>query len=402
MVTGRIRQKRQYYHMVIKGENFKDKNISTGVKAEKPKDFDTARKMLDKVEIVFDESKMEESIAVINSHISEGTFLTTNPLSISKEIKEYGAQHNTDDITDMYYADYILYWVKIIRDSVTVSTYSGYNSKALLISDYFKAHGNPLVHELTKKQIQDYMTYLKDVRGNSAKTMLHHRGLITTSLNYIEDELEKMPTRNISIPKKKKPKHFIRTAEELKVIIECALMEEDYTLAWAIYAGGFLSYRREESMGASWSFIDLDKGLISVYWVITQSYIKGEGTVIDIKEEGKTRDSERTHLLDDFGKKLLVAIKEKQEYYKQIIGKSYNHQYDHFVMTDELGNLIRPDKISKSYTAIQTKMGYAKDEIQSIKDLRHSCASDLNSRGRTLKDIQDYLGHSNTQITSST
>ena len=75
MVTGRLRQKRQYYHMVLKGENFKDNNISTGIEAKNDKSFEMAKQMLDKAIMVFDESKLNESVAVINDHISNGTLL---------------------------------------------------------------------------------------------------------------------------------------------------------------------------------------------------------------------------------------------------------------------------------------------------------------------------------------
>ena len=85
-----------------------------------------------------------------------------------------------------------------------------------------------------------------------------------------------------------------------------------------------------------------------------------------------------------------------QEYYMSIFKESYNKQFKDFVCVDEMGNLRKPDYVSHKFKEILKKNGLRKIRFH---DLRHSCATLLLKKGISLREIQDWLGHSSSKTT---
>lgn len=63
------------------------------------------------------------------------------------------------------------------------------------------------------------------------------------------------------------------------------------------------------------------------------------------------------------------------------------------------GKPYDPDYITSKFNKTLIKYNL---KIIRFHDLRHSCASLLNSMGFTLKDIQEWLGHADIQTTANT
>ena len=63
----------------------------------------------------------------------------------------------------------------------------------------------------------------------------------------------------------------------------------------------------------------------------------------------------------------------------------------------KIGNIFHPDTISRQFKEILKAAGLR--EIR-FHDLRHSCASLLLSRGAAMKEIQEWMGHSNISTTA--
>ena len=91
-------------------------------------------------------------------------------------------------------------------------------------------------------------------------------------------------------------------------------------------------------------------------------------------------------------------VKAAQEVNKKVCGNCYNYEYDGYVFVDELGNLMRPDYLTSYFPQFIQKHGCKRMRFH---DLRHSCASLLLANGVPLKQIQEWLGHSDFSTTAN-
>ena len=69
----------------------------------------------------------------------------------------------------------------------------------------------------------------------------------------------------------------------------------------------------------------------------------------------------------------------------------FKKEYTDYICVDDLGVLLKPDFLSRHLQIILKK-----NNLKHIRyhDLRRSCASLLIANGVSLKEIQDWLGHS--------
>ena len=114
------------------------------------------------------------------------------------------------------------------------------------------------------------------------------------------------------------------------------------------------------------------------------------------KSKTKNKSSYRTLPLFKEIEELLLYTRKMQEYYMSIFKESYNKQFKDFVCVDEMGNLRKPDYVSHKFKEILKKNGLRKIRFH---DLRHSCATLLLKKGISLREIQDWLGHSSSKTT---
>ena len=107
---------------------------------------------------------------------------------------------------DMLFADYMLYWLRIIKPDVELVTYSGYKSNIEnRIVPYFKTVKIKL-GELKATDIQEFYTYCRTELGVSNNTVIHYHANISAALNYA---FEKDLIMVNPIAKVKRPKHIV-------------------------------------------------------------------------------------------------------------------------------------------------------------------------------------------------
>ena len=112
----------------------------------------------------------------------------------------------------------------------------------------------------------------------------------------------------------------------------------------------------------------------------------------------KTKSSMPTlPLVPQFREKLL-AVKEQQEENKRLCGRSYCKDYLGYVCVDEMGDLIKPGYVTTAFPILLEQNGLRKIRFH---DLRHSCASLLLDNGVSMKQIQEWLGHSDFSTTAN-
>ena len=112
----------------------------------------------------------------------------------------------------------------------------------------------------------------------------------------------------------------------------------------------------------------------------------------------KTKSSMRTLPLVPVFKEKLLKLKEQQEEYKRVCGRCYNKKYLEYICVDEMGTLISPHYLTASFPKLLEK-----NNLRHIRfhDLRHSCASLLLANGVPMKQIQEWLGHSDFSTTAN-
>ena len=97
--------------------------------------------------------------------------------------------------------------------------------------------------------------------------------------------------------------------------------------------------------------------------------------------------------------KALLKWKARIQDNKDYFGKAYNYKYNDYIFVHETGDLMYPDYLSHAFCKL-----LAKKNLRHIRlhDLRHSCASLLLAKGIPMKEIQDWLGHSDFNVTANT
>ncbi len=81
-----------------------------------------------------------------------------------------------------------------------------------------------------------------------------------------------------------------------------------------------------------------------------------------------------------------------------VCGKCYNKEYCDYICVDEIGNLIKPDYLTQAFPQFLESHGLRRIRFH---DLRHSCASLLLANGVPMKQIQEWLGHSDFATTAN-
>ena len=96
--------------------------------------------------------------------------------------------------------------------------------------------------------------------------------------------------------------------------------------------------------------------------------------------------------------KRLLETKKKQAENRRKCTNAYSKEYTDYICVYDLVVLLKPDFLSRHLQVILTK-----NNLKHIRyhDLRHSCASLLIANGVSLKEIQDWLGHSDYGTTAN-
>ena len=116
------------------------------------------------------------------------------------------------------------------------------------------------------------------------------------------------------------------------------------------------------------------------------------------RDTTKTKSSLRTLPLVPAFRDKLLEVMERQKEYKRLCGKCYNKEYLEYICVDEMGNLVSPHYLTATFPKLLEKNGLRRIRFH---DLRHSCASLLLANGVPMKQIQEWLGHSDFSTTAN-
>lgn len=299
----------------------------------------------------------------------------------------------------MKFSDYMLEWLSIKRSMLEVSTYEAYCIYVTKhIIPYF---ADAQLEDLKPMAVQRYISdKLENGRcdgngGLSRASVRKHIQVIREALdNAVRFEyIEKNPAALVVLPRKKRgekdPEVFLEI-EEAKSLLSALDGKRIYPLVLITLLYGL---RRSEVLGLTWSSVDFDEDLIYINNTIVKNI-----TIIE-KKTTKNDTSRRKFYLFPEVKAELLKVRAAQEGYRrfrELAGVPY-HESD-YCFTWEDGRLYRPDYIYRRFQNDLKNIGFKKMRFH---DLRHSTASILFDRGWDIKDVQEWLGHADSSITSN-
>ena len=373
MVTGHLREKNGYYHIVL---NYVDghgkrhtpsKSTGLPVKGNKKR----AEKML------MDARAAQEA-------------------ELEAKVTEQSAENTSASLIP--FTEFLLDWLEMTKKNVEETTYGAYamGIKNKIIPYFEEHHPGLALCEVTPKHIQDYYTYELTVRGVSANTVIHRHANIRKALQqaFKLGLIDSNPADRIERPKKEKFVGSFYEEDELNHLFEVVRGDP---IELGVILGAFYGLRRSEAVGLKWDAIDFKKKTITIRHTVTQVTIDGKSKIIQ-KDRTKTKSSYRSLPLVPPFEELLHRLKAKQEQNRKLCGRAYCTKYTDYIYVNEIGELVKQGYLTQRFPYILEKNGLRKIRYH---DLQHSCASLLYANGVSLKEIQEWLGHSDIATTSN-
>jgi len=366
MVAGHLRETRGYYHVVL---SYNDKygkrhtpQKSTGLPVKGNKK---------RAEALLREAQRE----------------------LEQELKE-----PVDAPSAILFTQFMLDWLDMMRDNVEVTTLASYSICVKnKIVPYFKANYPKLkLREVTPKHIQDYYSYELRECGVKTNTVIHRHANIRKALQYAFKTglIKNNPADKVDRPKKNQFVGSFYNEKELEQLFEVV---KDDPIELGVILAAFYGLRRSEVCGLKWDAIDFDKKTLTIQHVVTQMCVDGKSTLIQ-KDRTKTKSSHRTLPLVAPFEKLLRELKAKQEANRKLCGSAYCKQDAEYIYVNDLGELVKPGYLTQHFPLLLKKHNMRPIRFH---DLRHSCASLLHANGVSMKEIQEWLGHSDISTTAN-
>ena len=296
--------------------------------------------------------------------------------------------------SNMLFADYLDQWLEIVRARIKPATFGSYQGMVKsTIGPYFRKKELTL-KELEARHIQQFYTEkLKTVTPNS---VIHYHAVIYQALKYAmkTDMVPQNVAMKVDRPRKNSFQPTFLDAEQMQKLFEIV---KGTRLELPVLVAAFYGLRRGEVCGLKWDAIDFERGTITIRHTVTSLQVDGK-TKMYAQDSAKTKSSMRTLPLVGSFAEYFKEVKAAQEVNKKVCGNCYNYEYDGYVFVDELGNLMRPDYLTSYFPQYIQNHGCKRMRFH---DLRHSCASLLLANGVPLKQIQEWLGHSDFSTTAN-
>jgi len=294
------------------------------------------------------------------------------------------------------FTDFLASWLEMMKSCVEQTTFASYQSTVQRrIIPYFQ----PLqlrLDEIQPKHIQTYYTYLLSDQLVSANTVKHHHANIRKALQYAlkTDLIVSNPADKVELPKINKFVGSFYSKEEVSLLFAAV---NGTKIELAVHLAVFYGLRRSEVCGLKWENVDFHTNCFTVADTVAQAYLDGH-TVIVQKSRPKNQSSNRTYPLAPQHREMLERLRAQQAVNQKTCGRSYCKDFLAYVNVNEMGTLISANYISQQFQNTLQKHGLRKIRFH---DLRHTCASLLLANGVGMKEIQDWLGHSDYSTTAN-
>ncbi len=299
-----------------------------------------------------------------------------------------------DEADDVLFTDFLEAWLRVAKNTVKLTTYASYvgliNSA---IAPYFKSRGI-MLRGLTPQHIQDF--YTDRLEYVSASTVIHYHAIIHRALKYaVKMELIPMnPSDRVERPKKNKFIGSFYSSDEVNQLFQIC---EGHPLEVPIKIGAFYGLRRSEILGLKWNAIDFDANTITIQHTVTTCNLDGKSIEV-VSDSAKSEASMRTLPLVAEFRELLLRERVEQENNRRLCGRSYCTEHLGYICVNPLGERLKPNYVSNGFRTLLEKNNL---RVIRFHDLRHSCASLLLANRVPMKQIQEWLGHSDFSTTAN-
>ena len=296
--------------------------------------------------------------------------------------------------SDVTFADYVRYWLQQAKRRVDEVTYQGYETLAVgHILPYFDKSGIKL-QDITRAHLQAYIDEKaangrKDGKGGLSARSLHlHKNILNQTLTEaVRNELlTGNPCQYVDLPTSERFQASYYTATQLQTLMDAI---EGEPIAPLVKIDIFYGLRRSEILGLKWDCIDFERRTVTIKHTVSKV------TKVVAKDKTKNNSSRRSFPLLQGACEIFLQLKAEEEEKRKLMGKAY-HDNDYVFKWPD-GHPFSPDYVSKRFAKL-----LAKYELPHIRfhELRHSCASFLINSGYTLKDVQEWMGHSDIKMTA--
>ena len=297
--------------------------------------------------------------------------------------------------SDVKFSDYVRIWMDQIARKVDEVTMQGYKTLADgHILPYFDDTGIAL-SDVDYKVIQRYIdvkhkTGRMDGKGGlSPRSLKLHKNIINQTLNLaVQNKLLPVnPCQFVVLPQAVRYESTFYTDKQLKALF--AALKDDPLLP-LVKITALYGLRRSELLGLQWDSIDFDGKTMTIRHTVSKV------TEVVAKDKTKNASSRRTFPLTPEALEIFRAAKCQEQQNRIAFGREYQQNSYVFKWAD--GHTYSPDYVSHRFNDLLKK--HSLPHIR-FHELRHSCASMLIAMGWTLKDVQEWLGHSDIKMTAN-
>jgi len=189
----------------------------------------------------------------------------------------------------------------------------------------------------------------------------------------------------------------IRNKQQVREIATYYLKQGQLRNHVLIVLGLHTALRISEIVGLKWDAIDFKSNTITIRHTVTDVNIDGKRMTVS-KDRTKNKSSYRSLPLVAEFSSILADLKEQQSENRALCKRSYNKEFLKYILVDEMGNRIKPNYISQNF-----RLTLVNNDLRLIRfhDLRHTAASLLLAAGVSMKEIQEWLGHSDFGTTAN-
>ena len=301
----------------------------------------------------------------------------------------------------MPFCEYLEEWLKIVKGSVRPATLASYASMVKFpIKPYFEKKHIAL-GDLKAVHIQKF--YTDQLERVSPNSVIHYHAVIHKALKYAVkvELLNANPADRVELPKKEKFLSDYYDGDEINRLFS---LVEGTDLELPVKLAAFYGLRL--SGGRHRPGIARQAG--SLLRAAAQRGDRPEMVRGGLSEEYHHHRSHRDRRGDGRQKggggvghhqdQIQPAHAAQQEEYRKVCGRSYCKDYLDYICVNPLGERIKCSYLTSGFPNFLEQHGMRRIRFH---DLRHSCASLLLANGVPMKQIQEWLGHSDFSTTAN-